>query len=636
MQPQPGRSVPVGLLATLAGILFVAGGGFTYWAVTAARPVATPRAAEPAAVAEKPAPAPESKPAEPSAGAMGAAKDDEEPETPPVVNQPDPDLDRHVQAAAALEPAPKGKVNLGPIAKKNGPRMPAAVAADIDALIDKKLAEAGVPPSPAADDAEFLRRVYLDIVGVIPPASVTKAFLADPNSDKRAKVVDQLLADQRFGDHFAHYWHDLLVKRDQDNNRGIKTHDVFLNWMGHQFNANRPWNEVVRSLLTAQGDQALAGETFFILANSDMGQPAPNKIVGTAAALFLGNQLMCCECHVHPYTPEWKPQDFWGLAAFFGHTRAQREEKTKKPNDVLAKITDQTAAPKKKGPNEKAPGLPDGSIPIPDPRNDGQYIGAAKPKLLGGPAVGKEKATRTYAADWFTSPANGFFPRAAVNRIWSQFFARGFINPLDDIRPDSEAVHPDVLQLVAEEFVESKFDVKHLIRCITASRAYQRSSRTTAQNANDQDLYSHMAMKVLPPRSLFQSLAVATSDQLGVPGEDPAPSKKKDGPASGLGFFDAREYDEALGEYTYGVPQLLRLMNTQLPPACDALAKNVAKTGDRSHVIEELYLRTLSRKPTAAELKKATEFVGKQADAVKGYSTLAWALLNSAEFINNH
>lgn len=557
-------------------------------------------------------------------------------EPPPVIGTPDPELDKLVEREAAKEPLPKGKINLAPIARKAAARTPTAVAADLDALIDHKLTEAGIAPSPPADDAEFLRRVYLDIIGVIPSAATTRAFLADSNSDKRTKVVDQLLADPQFGENFAHYWHDLLVKRDQDNNRGIKTHDVFLKWMAHQFNTNRPWNEVVRSMLTAQGDQALAGETFFMIANSENGQPAPNKIVGTAAALFLGNQLMCCECHVHPVTPEWKQQDFWGLAAFFGKTRAQRAEKSKNPDDILARITDEAPPAKKKAGNDANGSLPDGSIAIPDPRNDGKFIGAAKPKLLGGPAVAKTNVNRSYLADWFVAPTNPFFPRATVNRIWSQFFARGFINPLDDIRPDSEATHPEVLQLLSEELVASKFDVKHLMKCIIASRAYQRSSRTTPQNASDHELYSHMAMKVLPPRSLFRSLAVATSDGLAMLHDDAAPGKKNYGPATGLGFFDVREYDESPGEYTYGVPHLLRLMNSQLPPACDALAKSVAKSGSQSQVIEQLYLQTLSRKPTQAEAKKAGEFVGKQPSAEKGYSTLAWALLSSAEFINNH
>ncbi|HEX3151842.1 MAG TPA: DUF1549 domain-containing protein, partial [Gemmataceae bacterium] len=612
-------------------MLFIFGGWVGYRALTTARPGATPQAAQPAPVSVAAAPALEKIAAKeqdaptPAIAAAPKADADEDVwiEPPPVIGTPDPELDKLVEREAAKEPLPKGKVNLAPIAHKASARTPAGVATDLDALIDRKLTEAGIAPSPPADDAEFLRRVYLDIIGVIPSAATTRAFLADSNTDKRARVVDQLFADPQFGENFSHYWHDLLVKRDQDNNRGIKTHDVFLKWMAHQFNNNRPWNEVVRSMLTAQGDQALAGETFFMIANSENGQPAPNKIVGTAAALFLGNQLMCCECHVHPVTPEWKQQDFWGLAAFFGKTRAQRAEKAKNPNDILARITDEAPPPaKKKGPNEKPAGLPDGSIPIPDPRNDGQFIGAAKPKLLGGPVVAKTSVNRNYLADWFVAPTNPFFPRATVNRIWSQFFARGFINPLDDIRPDSEATHPEVLQLLSEELVASKFDVKHLMKCIIASRAYQRSSRTTRQNANDHELYSHMAMKVLPPRSLFRSLAVATNDGLAMLHDDAAPGKKNYGPATGLGFFDVREYDESPGEYTYGVPHLLRLMNSQLPPACDALAKSMVKTGSQSQVIEQLYLQTLSRKPTPAEAKKAGEFIGKQASAEKGYSTL--------------
>ncbi|MSR53260.1 MAG: DUF1549 domain-containing protein [Gemmataceae bacterium] len=561
--------------------------------------------------------------------------DDDEPmenpmETVPVIGEPDPELDKLVEKEAAKEPPAKGKVKLDPIVIKAGPRPPAAFASEIDALIDRKLASAGVPASPQADDAEFLRRVYLDIVGVIPTISKTRSFLTDQSADKRSKLVEELLANTQFGENFAHYWHDLLVKRDEDNNRGIRTHAVFLKWMAHQYNSNRPWDEVVRTMLTASGDQALAGETFFILANSENGQPAPNKLVGTASALFLGNQLMCCECHVHPYTAAWKPQDFWGLAAFFGRTKAERGTKSKNPQDSIARILEDAAKPKGKE------SLPDGSISIPDPRNEGKFIGVAKPRVLGGEPVDKDSVNRKFVADWFSSPSNPFFARASVNRLWSQFFARGLVNPLDDIRPDSEAIHPEVLQLLAEEFVAAKFDVKHLIRCMIATKAYQRSSRTVAKNANDEDLYSHMAMKVLTPRNLFRSLATATSDQLTMPAEDAAPNKKKDYAATGLGYFDVREYDESPGEYTYGVPHLLRLMNTKLPPACDAMAKAALKLGGRDRVIEHLYLSTLSRLPSTGETKRVNEFLGKQQDVLKGYSLLAWALLSGAEFINNH
>jgi hypothetical protein len=560
------------------------------------------------------------------------------PDMPPVIGMPDPDLDKLVEKGAAHEPIQKGKVKLGPIVRKGPARKPTLVAADVDTLIDRKLAEAGIPTSPRADDAEFLRRVYVDLVGEIPTAAKARAFIADPDPDKRSKLVEELLADHRFGENFAHYWHDLLVKRDADNNRAIRTRDVFLKWMTNQFNADRPWDEVVRSMLTASGDQALAGETFFILANSDMGQPAANKIVGTAAALFLGNQLMCAECHVHPYTAEWQPQDFWGLAAFFRKTRADRPVAAKDPTTVIARITDDpaTVRPKGKDANEPVADLPGGAIPIPDPRNEGKFIGAAMPRLLGENPAGKANANRKFVADWFVSPKNPFFARATVNRLWSQFFAFGFINPLDDIRPNSEATLPDVLQLLAEEMVAAKFDVKHLIRCMVATNAYQRSSRTLPKNADDRDLCSHMSMKVLSPRSLFHSLSIATSDQLRKPGENTVPPKKKGGPPTGLDFFDAREYDENLAEYTYGVPHLLRLINTELPPACDAMAIVANRLESREKSIEHLYLTTLSRFPNPTETRRALDFIGKQPDAVKGYSTLAWALLSSAEFVNNH
>jgi hypothetical protein len=638
------RSEPWGHLGTqIGGVALVLAivGGWIVWRVYSTVPTpARPRTTSSALVQAVPAPqVSTTTSAEPSSLTTdGPAMDaDPDPSPPPVIGSPDPDLDRLVQKATLREPIRGEVVNLAPIGRKAARRTPAAVAADADAAIDRKLAGAGVPASSPADDAEFLRRVYLDLVGVIPNITRTKAFLADRTPDKRARLVEELLTDPQYGQHFAHYWHELLVKRDPDNNAGIKTHDVFLKWLTHQFSVNRPWDETVRAMLTATGDQALAGETFFILANSDNGQPAANRIVGTAAALFLGNQLMCAECHIHPVNKDWRQQDFWGLAAFFRKTRADRP-KSKNPNDVLAKITDEPGPPPatKKGAVEPAPELPGGAIAIPDPRNEGQFIGAARPAFMGGKAVDRARATRKVAAEWFTAADNPYFARAAVNRLWSQFFGRGFVNPLDDIRPDSETVHPEVLQLLAEEFVASRFDLKHLIRCITSTQAYQRTSRTIPANADDQELYSHMALKVLPPRVLFRSLAVATGEKIKAPGEDPPPTKKKEAPPIGLGFFDSREYDESPIEYTYGVPQLLRLLNTLLPPACDAMAVVANRQGGAEKAVEHLYLTTLSRRPTTAEAKKAADFVARQRDPVKGYSTVAWALLIGAEFVNNH
>lgn len=524
-----------------------------------------------------------------------------------------------------------------------GPRDPSQVAAEIDRLIYTRLAEAKIPSSPRADDAEFLRRVYLDLTGTVPSVAKTKSFLADREPSKRDRLIDELLASPAFGEHSAHYWHELLVKRDPDNNQSIQTHDVFVKWLARQFNQGQPWDHTVRSMLTAQGDQALAGETFFVLANTENGQPAPNKIVGTAAALFLGNQLMCAECHVHPNVSGWKQQDFWGLAAFFGRTKAVRSGMPKQPNSVMATIEDVTPSVPvkgKKSPTEtKTITLSDGSIPIPDPRNDGKVIGATRAKLFGEgyKPVPSSSVNRGFAADWFVAAKNPFFPRATANRLWARLFSRGLINPLDDIRPESQPSHPQLLQLLSEELVASKFDIKHLTRCLCRTEAYQRSSRTTRENETDEDLYSHMPVKVIPPRDLFASLKIVTNGKL-VMREPRLDGKKNKGDSatSGLAFFDTREYDESPAEYTYGVPQLLRLLNTELPPVCDVVALSLPRSGGPPAVIDHLYLLALARHPSPVEVSRMNAFLSKYKDSTKGYSAALWALLSSAEFMNNH
>ena len=566
----------------------------------------------------------------------------EEPMSPAaIVMGDDPPIDDIVKKNAPSYATEKLKgevLVLTPVAVRvPTPREPEKLASEIDRIINAKLAEARIPVSPQSDDAEFLRRTYLDLTGCIPPISKTRAFLADTSADKRAKLIDELLDSHDYGDHFAHYWHELLVKRDPENNGPIQTHDVYLKWLTRQFNQNKPWDQIVRAMLTAEGDQALVGETFFVMANCENGQPAPDKLVATASALFLGNQLQCAECHVHPFVSTWKQNDFWGLAAFFGRTRAVRNGTAKMPTDILARITEGAAPvanPKGKGPATGT--LADGSIPIPDPRNEGKTIGAARAKLFGEgfTPVPANSVNRAFAADWFVSPQNPYFSRAAVNRLWCVFLSRGLINPLDDIRPESRVSHLELLELLAEEFIVSKHDVKHLIRCICRSAAYQRSSHTTPQNKDDDEFYSHAALKVIPPRALFATLAMATEHRVRSPREDRG--GKKGPPADSFAFYDTREYDESPTEYTNGVPQLLRLMNTQLPPACDAVAQTLTKLGTSDKVVEHLYLLTLCRYPNPTETARMTAFVAKQGSPVKGYSAILWTLLHTAEFINNH
>jgi hypothetical protein len=358
-------------------------------------------------------------------------------------------------------------------------------------------------------------------------------------------------------------------------------------------------------------------------------------MVGTAAALFLGTQLQCAECHVHPAVPTWTQQDFWGLAAFFGRTRAVRSGTAKTPTDLLARITEgPPAGAGKKGPAGGGT-LPDGSIPIPDPRNDGKYVGAAKARLFeAAAATPPGQVNRATAADWFVAKGNPYFARAAVNRVWAVLFGRGLVNPLDDIRPDSRVSHGDVLELVAGEFVASGYDVKHLIRCLCRSAAYGRTSRALPGNKNDDELYGRMAVKVIPPRELFACLARVTDGQVRPPREEAG--GKGGAPADGLGFYDTREYDESPTEYTNGVPQLLRLMNTRLPPACAAVARALPAGTSRDAAVEYLYLLALSRHPTRVEADRLGAFIGRHPDPAKGYAAALWVLLHSAEFFTNH
>ena len=218
-------------------------------------------------------------------------------ETAPTTGTPDNELDKHVENEAKKYGDPPGDKKLLPPLKvtAKSPRTVSDMAARIDAILDRKRKRRQDPRIAWGNRCGVPARAYIDIVGVIPGEAKAVEFIASKDGDKRQNLSRNYWPIRDTASTFAHYWHDLLVKRDPDNNRLIKTPDVFIKWLTHRFNSDGPWDEIVRSMLTAKGDQSLAGETFFILANSDNGQPAANRIVGTASALFLGNQLMCAD-----------------------------------------------------------------------------------------------------------------------------------------------------------------------------------------------------------------------------------------------------------------------------------------------------------------------------------------------------
>ena len=517
---------------------------------------------------------------------------------------------------------------------------PLDVAVAIDKDIEKKLAEAKIPLSALADDAEFLRRVYLDLTGRIPSHEQTTAFLNNRDAYKRSKLIDELLAGESYGHHFANVWTDLLIKRDFDNNKNLKTEN-FEKWLADKFNTNEAWNKLVHSLISADGKEADSPAIFFVLANQDNNQPAPNKLVGATGNLFMGIQIQCAECHVHPYTSKWKPSDFWGMAAFFGHTRIEREGADKKGKGGIPTVKEVDSNKEiKKDKKDKSPPIPTGAtIPIPDPTNAKKTVGTAKAKFFEStePRLAEKGPYRPAVADWVTSTNNHYFAPAMVNRTWAHFFARGLVNPLDDMKEDNVPTHPAILNLLAGEFVKNGYDVKFLVKCICNTRAYQRTSRPVKDNASDEVLYSHQAVKVMTADVLLDSLTVATNTKQAKGGGGGSEKGKMGRQGGGLrAFFDVNEYGDDPREYAYGIPHILRMMNSNVTTSAYAAADRIVKSNgsNKPKIIEDIYLTVLSRRPSADESKRMQEFVAKQGES-RGYGGVFWALLNSAEFVCN-
>jgi hypothetical protein len=575
-------------------------------------------------------------------------------------------------------------------------RVFAPITAAIDRELDKHLAQAGVPASPRCDDAEFLRRVSLDITGRIPTLGRTTAFLDSSEPDKRRKLIDELLSTQQFGQHFGTIWRNLLAPPDPTTTKAQP--DRFSPWLAEQFNHNRGWDKIVYELLTIEGDVNRTPQMAFLMANSESFEPKPNLLAAATMRYFLGVQLQCAECHNHPFA-RWTQEDFWSTAAFFSWLR---KTGGKGPPFIIGEAApDPLASTGKKGEAAPPPPPPGAAIAIPSTsgKNGGKIV---KARFLGGeePKLEGDGPFRPRFAQWVVAPENPYFARAFVNRVWSQFFGRGFVNPVDNFHDDNAPSHPELLQLLAEEFKASGHDFKHLVRCLCNSQAYQRTSRSLPENEGDKKLFSRMVVKVMSPESFYDSLTVLLTDEMAPasksgdfkskqpaqnkpkqpaenkpkqptdnkpkqPNEDKAkqptdnkakqPTENKpkqpdvkQPEAKGKGmlgnsrdqfiqFFRGSAEAAEAGEFRHGIPQFLRRMNAEEFNNGSALIARLNRPGSsRDQVIEGLYLATLSRRPTATEVQLMSDYVSRRNDVEKGYAGVLWILLNSGEFVLNH
>jgi hypothetical protein len=485
----------------------------------------------------------------------------------------------------------------------------AALAALIDGHIETQLESERVTPARRADDAEFLRRVYLDVHGVIPTADEARRFLDDADPNRRARLIETLLASSRYGEYLADLWQGYLVSPLADDPRRA---DQFRTWLADQFNT-KSWDRVASELLTATG-KIEENPAVIYLIESRLPRTVPD-LTDLTSRYFLGIRLSCAQCHDHPFV-EWTQQDYWGMAAFFSQVQTPGRAKQvyrlgvrDDPAITLASLVDA--------------GNVDGFMPL-------------SPTVLGGEELSPhaETTSRAALAAWMTSPENEFFARAMVNRTWWRFFGRGLVEPVDDMHAANPASHPELLDLLSEQFIESGFDLKFLSHGILMSRAYQRTSQAGDEPEKQAALFGRMSVKVLSPGQLYDSLVTIFGPPAREKGRDVRHGARRE-----FTEFFATGGDPDPTEYRRGIPHLLRLMNSRqvAGPTVAELAAQLARPGRTADEIAgDLFLTILGRRPTAGEQELFHDHVEQAGSLAAATGELAWALTKTSEFVLNH
>lgn len=504
---------------------------------------------------------------------------------------------------AASRSAPSKPISTGVVSSRAMSN--AAVALLINDQIAAALVSAKIPTTPAADDMEFLRRVYLDLHGIVPTADDVRAFLADSSTDKRAKTIDRLLAHRRFATHLADMWDDYLIPATDDARPDRKR---FTAWLEEAF-ASRSWDAIAYDLLTAAGKREENAAVVYLLKGRETLTPA--ELTDLTSQYFLGVRLNCAQCHDHPFTT-LKQADYWGVASFF--TEIQYTDRRLQKSGLIRD---------------------DAGTAIEKLENAAKL---QSPKFLGGEALSADsgESRRAALALWMVSVDNPYFARAMVNRTWSQLFGRGLIEPVDDMHEGNAATHPELLAALSREFSASGFDLRALYRAICNSAPYQRTSISAPDNEQETRLYGRMAVKVLTPEQLYDSLSVVM----------PAAGPVKNGGPKGDPREEFVQFFRSEGEpnattYNRGIPQTLRMMNSpQLFGAeneAAAVRRIVGNEASAAEAIERLYFHVLARKPTDDERSTLDGFLAEyRGETHRAYAEILWSLLNGSEFSLNH
>ena len=492
----------------------------------------------------------------------------------------------------------------------------APVTLPVDQLVDARLKTLRIAASPSCDDATYLRRVYLDVIGRLPSPVEARIFLADEQPGKRSRLVETLFERPEFADYWALKWSDWLrVDRQILGHQGAY---AYYKWIRDSLASNLPMDQFARQLITADGPLADHPAGYFYKVSKDPGETA-----SMLSQVLLGVRIDCAKCHHHPFD-RWSQDDYFGMQAFFTPVAFKG---TPRGESLLALRNDTTSHPRT------------GAV------IHAHALGTAMPNA--DPAGDR----RRVLADWVVAADNPYFARNLANRMWAHFLGRGLIEPVDDVRMTNPPSNPELLDFLAQDLRSHKFDFHQLVRSIVQTRTYQASSSVNDTNANDEQNYSRALLRRLDAEVLLDAICDAT----GVP-------EKFDGVPAG--WRATQLWDSQVSHYfltTTGRPtrttvcecervaspsvaQVLHGLNS--PSLEGKLSHEAGRVGalsksfptDNAAVVEELYLAFFSRMPSIHERDAALEHLSSRGvtDRRAAIEDVAWSLMNSLEFVFNH
>ena len=596
---------------------------------------------------------------------------------------------------------------VGPaLAQRTGQRSAADVAAEIDQLILTELSAAEVEPAPLAGDEDFLRRVTFDIAGTLPGPRDVTLFGINPDSAKRAKAIEKLLGGDLYAETWARYWRDVIFSK-ATNMRAPFVNNAFTRWMTESLKNNEGWDDIARSMITANGDVRENGETAMLFVQ----EGSPEDIAGEVSRIFLGIQMQCANCHDHPWD-RWKRDQFHELAAFFPRVtvRPVREEQRlvtyeiasftqgNSPRDRFRQLKenldrlffgldrnrDGKITKAEAGRNQGFARVFDRLVDVGDKNKDGGLTKAEFRDLPVPPAnqpgrgstehymadlsnpssVGTQidpkffvtgLSTKTGLADlerrellatYITSTRNEWFSRAIVNRMWAEMTSEGFYMPIDDIGPDRSASFPEVLDLLAAQFIRNGYDLQWLMKTIALTKTYQREIRPADQSGQVVPFASATPTR-LRGDQLYSAIVTALG---GNQGQRP---QQLNGAMAGAGMYgrsrNPRDQFSILfgfdpstpqADITGNVPQALFMMNSPLlnsqinANGFTRLSGLLRKYSDNEDAINELYLMALAREPSDKEIAIFKEYFAEVGNRNEAFEDLMWSLMNSSEFLS--